>query len=111
MTASSPTWIPHRHSSVRFCASSHRTAGSAGDEMTLAVYHHLREQHGILVGEIDAEDIKIRAGTEDGPTLAVAGRDAATGRPKLATVSIRELQEAVRPVTDAIVQTLASCMD
>ena len=89
----------------------HRSSRIAGDEMTLAVYHHLRERHGILVGEIDAEDIKIRCGTEDGPTLAVAGRDAATGRPKLATVSIEELQEAVRPVTDAIVQTLASCMD
>ncbi|NKQ52314.1 rod shape-determining protein [Amycolatopsis sp. K13G38] len=89
----------------------HRSSRIAGDEMTLAVYHHLRERHGILVGEIDAEDIKIRCGTAEGPTIAVAGRDAATGRPKLVTASIEEIQEAVRPVTDAIVQTLASCMD
>ncbi|HJQ46591.1 MAG TPA: rod shape-determining protein [Amycolatopsis sp.] len=89
----------------------HRSSRIAGDEMTMAVYHHLRERHGILVGELDAEDIKIRCSIEEGPTIAVAGRDAATGRPKVATVSIEELQTAMRPVIDAIVQTLASCMD
>lgn len=89
----------------------HRSSRVAGDEMTLAVYHHLREQHGMLVGELDAEDIKIRCGTEEGPTIAVSGRDAATGRPRLVTVPIAELEAAIRPVIDSIVQTLASCVD
>jgi rod shape-determining protein MreB len=89
----------------------HRSCRVAGDEMTLAVYHHLREHHQILVGELDAEDIKIRCTTEEGPSLVVSGRDTATGRPHLATVSIAELDEALRPITDAIIQTLASCLD
>lgn len=89
----------------------HRSCRVAGDEMTIAIHHHLREQHGILVGELDAEDIKIRCSTEEGPTIAVTGRDAATGRPKVATVTIEELHAAMRPVIDAIVQSLASCMD
>jgi rod shape-determining protein MreB len=99
---------------IAFCSGgtlAHRSSRVAGDEMTLAVYHHFREHHQILVGELDAEDIKIRCSTEVGPSLVVSGRDAATGRPRLATVSIAELDEALRPVTDAIIQTLASCMD
>ena len=89
----------------------HRTSKLAGDEMTLAVYRHLREQHQLHVGELEAEDVKIRAGAdEDGP-LVVQGRDAATGRPRLATVPAAEVAEAVRPITDEIVRTLAACLD
>lgn len=89
----------------------HRTSKLAGDEMTLAVYRHLREQHHFHVGELVAEDVKIRAGAdEDGP-LVVQGRDAATGRPRLATVPAAEVAEAVRPITDEIIRTLAACLD
>lgn len=88
----------------------HRTSKLAGDEMTLAVYRHLREQHQLYVGELGAEDVKIRAGAEDGP-LVVQGRDAATGRPRLATLPAAEVADAVRPITDEIVRTLAGCMD
>ena len=48
--------------------------------------------------------------TEDGP-LVVQGRDAATGRPRLATVQAAEVAEAVRPITDEIIRTLAACLD
>jgi len=89
----------------------HRTSKLAGDEMTLAVYRHLREQHHLHVGELVAEDVKIRAGAdEDGP-LVVQGRDAATGRPRLLTIPAAEVIEAVRPITDEIIRTLASCLD
>jgi rod shape-determining protein MreB len=89
----------------------HRTSKLAGDEMTLAVYRHLREQHQLYVGELVAEDVKIRAGaSEDGP-LVVQGRDAATGRPRLVSVPAAEVIEAVRPITDEIIRTLAACLD
>ena len=39
------------------------------------------------------------------------GRDAATGRPRLATVPVAEIAEAVRPITDEIIRTLAACLD
>jgi rod shape-determining protein MreB len=88
----------------------HRTSKLAGDEMTLAVYRHLREHHQLYVGELGAEDVKIRAGGEDGP-LVVQGRDAATGRPRLVTLPAAEVADAVQPITDEIVRTLATCMD
>jgi rod shape-determining protein MreB len=89
----------------------HRTCKLAGDEMTLAVAQYVREQHQLHIGELEAESLKIRSGTEaDGP-LVVQGRDAATGRPRLATVQGAEVVDAVRPITDEIVRTLAACMD
>jgi rod shape-determining protein MreB len=88
----------------------HRTSKLAGDEMTLAVHRYLREHHQLHVGELGAEDVKIRAGAEDGP-LVVQGRDAATGRPRLVTVQAAEIGEAVRPITDEITRTLATCLD
>jgi len=89
----------------------HRTSKLAGDEMTLAVSRYIREQHQLHIGELEAESLKIRSGAEvDGP-LVVQGRDAATGRPRLATVPVAEVVDAVRPVVDDIVRTLASSLD
>jgi rod shape-determining protein MreB len=89
----------------------HRTSKRAGDEMTQAVARYVREQHQLQVGELEAEALKIRSGTEvDGP-LVVQGRDATTGRPRLATVQPAEVAEAVRPVIDDIVRTLSTCLD
>jgi rod shape-determining protein MreB len=89
----------------------HRSCRVAGDEMTSAVVHYLREQHQMLVGDIAAEDLKIRAGHTDEPTLEVQGRDAGTGRPRLATVAPGEITEVIRPVIAAIIQTLSACLD
>lgn len=89
----------------------YRSSRTAGDEMTAAVYRYLRDQHQLLIGELAAERIKINATTEDDPSVLVEGRDAATGRPRLATVPVTELTESLRPVADAIIQDLAGCLD
>jgi rod shape-determining protein MreB and related proteins len=99
---------------VAFCFGgvlAHRTSKRGGDEMTLAVTRHLREQHQLHVGELEAEDLKIRSGTDENGPLVVQGRDAVTGRPRLATVHPAEVAEAVRPIADEIVRTLAACLD
>jgi rod shape-determining protein MreB len=89
----------------------YRSTRVAGDEMTLAVYRYLREQHQLIVGELAAEQIKIRASSEEGPSLVVEGRDAASGKPRLATVPVGEITDALRPVIDAIIKDLAACLD
>jgi len=99
---------------VAFCYGgvlAQRTSKLAGDEMTLAVSRYLRETHQLHVGEIEAEDLKIRAGADSDGPLVVQGRDAATGRPRLATVQVTEVADAVRPIMDEIVRTLAACLD
>jgi rod shape-determining protein MreB len=89
----------------------HRTCKLAGEEMTVAVSRYVREQHQLYVGELDAEDLKIRSGADDDGPLVVQGRDAASGRPRLATVQPAEVADAVRPIVEEIVRTLAACLD
>lgn len=89
----------------------HRTSRVAGDEMTLAIYEYLRHEYQLIVGELVAEDVKIRAATEESPSLVVEGQDAATGRPRLVTLGVDEVAEAIRPVTTSIIQTLAACLE
>jgi rod shape-determining protein MreB len=89
----------------------HRTSKLAGDEMTSAVARYVREQHQLHVGEHEAEELKVGSGMDVGGPLVVQGRDAATGRPRLATVQGSEVVEAVQPITDEIVRTLAACLD
>jgi rod shape-determining protein MreB len=41
----------------------------------------------------------------------VQGRDAGTGRARLATVPLTEVTEVIQPVIAAIIQTLSACLD
>jgi rod shape-determining protein MreB len=99
---------------VAFCYGgvlAHRTSKAGGEEMTVAVARYLREQHQLFVGEQEAESLKIRSGSDGNGPLVLQGRDAATGRPRLATVQAAEVADAVRPIVDEIVRTLSACLD
>lgn len=89
----------------------HRSCRTAGDELTQALYQHLRVEHHIIVGELTAEDVKVRLDAEDEPPLVVEGRDAATGRARLVTLNTDEVMDALRPTTTEIVNTLTSCLE
>lgn len=89
----------------------HRSCRVAGDEMTFAIYEYLRQVHQLIVGELVAEDLKIRAATEESPSIIVEGRDAATGRPRLVTLAIEEVTEAIQPVAETIISTLRACLE
>lgn len=95
-----------------FCFSevvAHRSLRTAGDDMTLAVHRHLLDSYGIDVGETEAERLKIDASAGDGPLVA-RGRDAASGRARMVSLSPTEILEAVRPVCETIVAALAACL-
>lgn len=89
----------------------HRSSRVAGDEMTVALYQYLRQEHGIVVGELTAEDIKLRVGGDEDGSLVVEGRDASTGRPRLVTLATEEVVEAIQPTSDGIIQALANCLE
>lgn len=89
----------------------HRSFRVAGEEMTEAVRNYLREQHRIVLGEFDAETLKLQISTATEPSVIVEGRDAASGRGRLLTLSVEEVVEAIRPVAELIVSTLAACID
>lgn len=98
---------------VAFCYGgvlTQRTSKVGGVEMTGAVARYLREEHQLLVGELEAERVKTSP-TGDAAPLVVHGRDGATGRPRLVTMQPAEVATAVRPVVDEIVRALGSCLD
>ncbi len=87
-----------------------RSCRIAGDEMTVAIFRHLREHHQLVVGEHAAEEIKMKIGFVGEPSLPVAGLDAGTGHARLATIPVAEFVEVIQPITDTIIQTLAACL-
>ncbi len=88
-----------------------RSCRIAGDDVTLSLYQHLRNEHQIVVSELTTEELKMRLDVgADGP-LQVEGQDAATGRPRLATLAPGEIVDAIRPTSDGIVQTLVDCLE
>ncbi|HVW33168.1 MAG TPA: rod shape-determining protein MreB [Acidimicrobiia bacterium] len=89
----------------------YRSTPVAGDEMTLALYRYIRNEHQLVVGELMAEEVKIRASTEPTPTMVVEGRDAATARPRVINLSAEEVADAVAPVTHDIFSALAGCLE
>jgi rod shape-determining protein MreB len=98
---------------VAFCYGGVLTSRScrvAGDEMTIAVFRHLRREHQLVVGERTAEEIKIRIGAETEPSLPVPGLDAGSGHARLATIPVEEIAQVLRPITDEIIQTLAAAL-
>ena len=89
----------------------HRSCRVAGDEMTLALYQYLRTEHQLVVGELTAESVKCEVGSAERTSLVAQGLDAVTGRPRLATLDVAEVVEALRPTVDAIIGTLAQCLE
>lgn len=88
-----------------------RTGRTGGEDMTLAVSRYLREQHQLHVGDLEAEALKKRIGAGGDEPLVVQGRDGVGGRPRLVTVPAAEVAEAVAPVTDQVVRSLAPVLD
>jgi rod shape-determining protein MreB len=90
-----------------------RSCRVAGDEMTLALQDLIRRRYGVLVGELTAEDTKIRLRevSLSGDPLVVAGVDSATGRGQTIVVDAEELTAAIQPTLDGILAALRSCLD
>jgi rod shape-determining protein MreB len=88
-----------------------RSCRVAGDEMTLALYQYLRTQHQLIVGELTAESVKCQVAQEENSSLVAQGLDASTGRPRLVTLVVGEVVDALRPTVDTIISTLANCLE
>jgi rod shape-determining protein MreB len=89
----------------------YRSSPVAGDEMTLAVHQYIRHEHQLVVGELQAEQAKIRAFGDPDPSMVVEGRDAVSGKARVVNLSPEEVAEAVSPVTNEIVSVLTGCLD
>ena len=91
-----------------------RIAGNAMDE---AIIRHVRRRHHLLIGESNAERIKIAAGTavmdpdENGPEIHISGRDLRMGRPKSAVLHPIDVAEALADPIDDLAEFIQRSLE
>jgi rod shape-determining protein MreB and related proteins len=86
-----------------------------GDEMDEAIVEHMKRQHGLLIGERTAEQIKMEIGSatqiEAPSVLDVRGRHVTTGLPTRVEVTDCEIREALRSTVDVIVRAVRDALE
>src|SRR5437899_5768632 len=97
---------------VIFCTS----VRVAGDEMNEAILQHIKKHYNPLIGERQAEHLKLTLGSAcpgEGParSVEVKGRDLADGIPKTITLNEDEIREALREPVTTIVETVRTCLE
>jgi rod shape-determining protein MreB and related proteins len=96
---------------VIFC-----TSVRAGDEMDEAVLQHIKKHYNLLIGERQAEELKLTLGSAcpgaaTVRSVEVKGRDLADGIPKTIRLSDEEIREALREPVTTIIETVRTCLE
>ena len=72
----------------------------AGDAFDEAIARYVRRQHGVVIGQVTAESIKIELGEvyprSEERTMNVKGRDAKTGMPRVVNLTSGEIYDVLR---------------
>ena len=93
-------------------SSSLKVAGDAFDE---AIARYVRRVYGVIIGQITAEDIKIRIGCvyprPEDAAMNVKGRDAKTGLPREIVLKSSEILEVLRRPSRQIVDEVFSVLE
>lgn len=87
----------------------------AGDEMNEAIVLYLKKNYNLLIGELMAEEIKIRIGSafpmEREESMEIRGRDLIAGVPKTMTISSVQVREALSEPVDSIIEALRQSLE
>ena len=86
-----------------------------GDELNDAIIMYLKKNYNLLIGELTAEDIKIKIGSafqlEKELSLEVRGRDLVAGVPKNLMLSSAQVREAMSETVDIIVEAVRQALE
>lgn len=87
----------------------------AGDNFDEAIIKYMRKKHNLLIGEMTAEEIKIKIGSAfkrpEVVTLDVRGRNLVSGLPRTITVTSEETLEALLEPCSQIVDAVHSVLE
>jgi len=87
----------------------------AGDYIDETIARYVRRQHGVVIGQVTAESIKIQIGQvfprAEELSMNVKGRDAKTGMPKEVTLTSNEIYEVLRRPARMIVDEIVSVLE
>jgi rod shape-determining protein MreB len=93
-------------------SSSIKVAGSTFDE---AIGRYVRRKHGIAIGQVTAEDVKIQIGSvyprPENISMNIKGRDAKTGMPREVTLLSSEIYEVLRRPARQIADEVLSVLE
>ena len=93
-------------------SSSLKVAGDVFDEY---IARYVRRQHGMIIGKVTAENIKIQIGQvyprDEELSMNVKGRDAKTGMPKMVTLTSTEVYEVLRRPARQISDEVMAVLD
>ena len=93
-------------------SSSLKIAGDAFDE---AIARYVRRRHGVVIGQVTAEEIKIRIGCvyprPEDISMLVKGRDTKTGMPRELTLLSSEIFEILRRPARQIADEVLSVLE
>jgi rod shape-determining protein MreB len=102
----------------------HKSARVAGNKIDEAIITHVKRKYNLQIGERTAEEIKITIGsaipvgkqTSKNPEIPavemeVRGRDAATGLPRMISLTTNEVVEAITPVLSQIITAVKGVLE
>ncbi len=85
-----------------------------GFDMDAAIRDHIRKTHGVAIGDVMAERLKVALGsaypTADARPLEVPGRSMNNAVPTTVLVTPEEIREALSPSVRAIAETARRCL-
>jgi rod shape-determining protein MreB len=85
-----------------------------GFDMDAAIQQHVRRRHGVAIGEMAAERIKIELGSAYPAASAerteVRGRELSSGLPRTVTISPEEIREVLGETVQTIVESTRLCL-
>jgi rod shape-determining protein MreB len=93
----------------------HKSVRIAGTKIDEAIQSYMKKKFNLIVGDQTAEEIKIKIGSATKDTkeekLEISGRDLVFGLPRSATISSKEITEAITPVLSQIVGALKAVLE
>lgn len=87
----------------------------AGDEMNEAIVLYLKRNYNLLIGELSAEEIKIKIGSafamDREESMEIKGRDLIAGVPKTMKLSSVQVREALTETIDSIIEAVRQSLE
>lgn len=94
-----------------------RTARTGSLAMDEAIMRYVRREKGLIIGQRTAEDLKIDLGTAleipmtQVENVSLRGRDAKTGKPATAMINALDIQRAILPALDNLLETIREAFE
>ena len=85
-----------------------------GDKLDKAISEFIRKKHGIIIGDRNAEEIKIKIGnaiiSDEDNFMEVRGRDLVSGLPKTIKITENEITEAIQDELQEIIKAVKNVL-